>query len=330
MGIVIHGDYEDLQLLRDALSRCNDFYYDSRADLYEYVNKARPDEKLISQWEREREFFLSLNYDIRHACMGDRNYELVENGSDSFDDKQSYFDDYSDTYEKYGELYKMTKYGNLQYSVEILYPMAIYYMYSVNDYLTEICEDSFLDNLTVDYSTKFKKYPDKHYVLYQDIGILMQFYGLLLQALSEVLGETKMNHLTSYMNDDIHMNSGTVYPEALCHYYCNMAPKTNKTTKKAMILTMAYELFNSTEAINSGYYKSAARDYKAAIKKISEKAEIPFPEADDFYKKLNQFIKQLDGAFYYDDFDRFLEQEYGKSDDAQDIFETNPWPEILR
>lgn len=330
MGIVIHGDFDDLNALRDALGRCAEFCYEENERMLEEYSEDKNSNDLSARRYQKYEFFLSLNYDIRHAFQGDRNYELRENYAYCFHDKKTFFDEESDIYRKYEELYELTKNGNLQYSVEILYPMALYYLYAINDYLDSLCDDSFLDNLTYNYAEKFGLYPAKPYNVYQDIGILLQFQGMLMGALEEAIGESRYTHLTAYMNEDIHINKDTVYTEALCSYYSNFGPKVSGTVRKSMILLMAYELFDRGMLIGRRGYGYASKDYNTAAKTIVKNTGVPFPNADTFIAKLNQFVDQLSTPFYSDDFDRFLEQEFGPDNEDQNIFETDPWPECLR
>ena len=60
-GISLQGDYTDLNEIYDALSRYLDFYQ-RHSESYPY---------------HEYEYLLSLNYDIRHAYMGSRDYTLA-------------------------------------------------------------------------------------------------------------------------------------------------------------------------------------------------------------------------------------------------------------
>ena len=68
LGVAIYGDYMDFENLSEALHDVigdedeNDGYYSSRIRI------------------------LGVCYDIRHAIMGDREYEFVDNGLD--DDKR--------------------------------------------------------------------------------------------------------------------------------------------------------------------------------------------------------------------------------------------------
>ena len=70
LGALISGDYNDLNELYDSLSRYLDFYQTN--------NEEQP--------YSEYEFLLSLNYDIRHAFQGNREYISVKNNAKAGDE----------------------------------------------------------------------------------------------------------------------------------------------------------------------------------------------------------------------------------------------------
>ena len=323
MGIVIHGDYDDLNCLYDSLYECLDFYYDNLSGFCIDVYGDEQKQKKLEQLEQERDYFLALNYDIRHAYMGNRNYELRDNNASILDDYQTYFPQGSKQYKNYKKLYKMTQSGNLQFSAEILFPLAVSYIYMIHDFLEMFLSEEDMSS----YQHNFTNYKKPMYNLYQSVGILMHFEGLLMDALSEILGKQKTNHLFNYLNENVHFTTSTLYPEALCSWYCSQANHKPSKIKEAMILVMAYELYDSAEQINIKQFKQSQKDYLAALSKINDAAEIPFPTYNDFITRLNNFVDSLDHDFYRDDFDQFLINEYNDIDDGYEVFETNPWPE---
>lgn len=331
MGMVIHGDYKDLCRLRESLARINDLYYDNLAELYSLTKSMDGTPNRITNLEHEREYFLSLNYDIRHAYMGERNYELEDNLSESLSDKQSRFMNDSKTSDKYARLFEMTRHGNLQYSVEILYPFAIYYMYAIRDYLNEIFLGEFPDNITVNFKEQFRHYHEKNYVLYQDIGILILFYGLMEEALTQAVGINPSKHIFTYINESAHTNNDTLYPEALASYYCNAGKSSTKQIKKAMIIAMAYELYDCGDELGSRTFKQSYKDYLSAVQKIDVACKTPYPKYYTFHDKLYAYVSNLSHDFYQEDFDEFLKQEYNDTDEdsGYEIFETDPWPKGL-
>jgi len=65
-GVAIHGDMHDFQKLYDALS--------------ELVGS----EGEYKGFDNPRIRVLAICYDLRHAIMGDREFELVDNGMEEF------------------------------------------------------------------------------------------------------------------------------------------------------------------------------------------------------------------------------------------------------
>lgn len=326
MGITIHGDYDDMNELRDALGRISDYYYDQRSAFCRQVYDDDDYQERLRELEQEHEFFLSLNYDIRHAFMGDRNYELRSNNSSALYDSMSYYDIGSSSYDNYKKLYQLTKHGNLHFSVDVLYPLAIYYMYIINDFIAELTDESFLENITIDYQKKFKYYSLPQYDLYQDIGMIMSMYGKLLEALASVLGNAKTKHLMSYLNENIHINTSPLYAEALFCYYWNIGYGASRQIKKAMINAMAYELYDYASFFPN---TTSHKDFHEALYKIDSAVPVPFPNSTTFFNKLNTYTESLEHTFYRNDFDIFLEREYGSIDDDINVFGTDPWPEGL-
>ena len=135
-GITIQGDFDDLNNLYEAISDYTTFYIDGILNEIEsdYVKEHgvaikdmtteqrdtffQLNQSEITYFEEVRENILGLCYDIRHAYQGDRGVALVENGRELI-------------YECEGDLPSK----NLQFSVEVLYPWAFYYLFAMRDML---------------------------------------------------------------------------------------------------------------------------------------------------------------------------------------------------
>ena len=119
IGITIHGDYEDLNALHSALSDYLRFYFEHQDNV-----------ESSSCYEN----ILGLCYDIR---QGDRNIEAVDNNYENIGQLAScIFSVDSQSLQK--ELNKY-KFGNLYFNIEVLYPWAIFYLYT----LQAIVEDHY-------------------------------------------------------------------------------------------------------------------------------------------------------------------------------------------
>ena len=76
LGVTIHGDYDDLNDLYDAIYHNSTYYYEKQAGYYDRIRNDRPDLKMqmtheIEIQEARHNCVLGLCYDIRHAYMGD-------------------------------------------------------------------------------------------------------------------------------------------------------------------------------------------------------------------------------------------------------------------
>lgn len=106
LGIRVAGDYDGLDKLYDAVSTLDDLDWEE-------------DERIPEVEACIRERLLALNYDLRHAYQGDRNVELVDNGM-------------SDEIAAWSGHEDVTTYQNVVYSVEILYPEALFELICLN------------------------------------------------------------------------------------------------------------------------------------------------------------------------------------------------------
>lgn len=102
MGVSIYGDFLDFDNLYDAL----------------HIVVGQEDEYIEYDSSRMRVF--GICYDIRHAVMGDRGYEFVENGMDE---------------ERKRRLEVLAPDKNLYLKVQVLWPEMLFVMMALNDFL---------------------------------------------------------------------------------------------------------------------------------------------------------------------------------------------------
>ena len=77
MGIVIHGDYIDLQCLNGTLHRINDFYYDNLKELYSLMKSMDDETDAISNMEQTKyDVFISYS---RHDYVDDHENVIPNN-----------------------------------------------------------------------------------------------------------------------------------------------------------------------------------------------------------------------------------------------------------
>ena len=136
-GITILGDYEDLNALYDAVSRYSRFFLNHQDNDYA---------------ENCLECLLGLCYDLRHAYQGDRGYESIENRADSIGLTAGLLyelpQEYKNRVEAARSLYEN---GNLYFSVEVLYPWALYYMFTLKTITDAHFRSQWFEDLEVPY-----------------------------------------------------------------------------------------------------------------------------------------------------------------------------------
>ncbi|MHB1647087.1 MAG: DUF6904 family protein [bacterium] len=101
-GVYVYGDYKDFDALYESL---HDIMWDKN-------------ENIIYDSAMNR--VMAVCYDLRHAIMGDREIEFVDNGMDA--DKMKW-------------LAKVCSDKNVYYRIEILLPELLFVMVSINDFV---------------------------------------------------------------------------------------------------------------------------------------------------------------------------------------------------
>ena len=198
IGITIHGDYEDLNALHSALSDYLRFYFAHQDDV-----------ESSSCYEN----ILGLCYDIRHAYQGDRNIEAVDNNYENIGQLAScIFSVDSQSLQKERNKYKS---GNLYFNVEVLYPWAIFYLYTLQSIVEDHYHASWFDD--EDFYNE--------YLAEKDLALITHFVQLLWDKLRNHLPEEVMKVVWTYTRTYNHIEYYFFYPdlymEWLCTYWIN-------------------------------------------------------------------------------------------------------------
>ena len=204
-GITILGDYEDLKALYDAISNYCKLYLDHQDN----VNAGYCYESI-----------LGLCYDLRHAWQGDRGYEALENNAAQLGSMASVLYELpAETENLIEETRSLHTYGNLYFTVEVLYPWAIYYMFT----LQAITDDFFKDEWFEDFDYKYDRYQAE-----RDRSLISYFTTLIQQAvISELPAEvtkTVFDYTRIYTKTDYYISYPDMYLEWLCTYWIKAAP----------------------------------------------------------------------------------------------------------
>lgn len=209
IGITIHGDYNDLKTLHRALSDYLTFYFDHQEARGAY-----------SCYET----VLGLCYDIRHAYQGDRNFESVNNNADNIMQFSScIFEVDEKVIKKERNKYKK---GNLYFNVEVLYPWAIYYLYTLQEITEDVYKSAWFENNKFGYT----EYQAEH-----DLALIQYFVQLLWGKLRDVLPDDVMKAVWEYTRLYNHIEYYFSYPDTyiewLCTYWINITSSAYQRRK---------------------------------------------------------------------------------------------------
>lgn len=186
-GVTISGDYDDLSNLVDA------FYAITICD----------DNKKHSRCIDMSTYLLGLCYEIRHAYMGDREVELVENNMD--EEKM-----------KWHSIIAPKK--NLNFKCKIFYPEMFYHMLAMNK-LIEI-------RITELTKTRYAADALDRRVIWDDtIAAIRYFQAAFAKCVKETLPPASYNRWLSFMNkSDIHIQAmGHQFMDVLNINYLSMS-----------------------------------------------------------------------------------------------------------
>ena len=290
-GIYIQGDFDDLNNLYDAISEYINFYIDGLLSEIEsdYVKEhgvaikdmdnaqreafLKENQSEITYYEEMRENILGLCYDIRHAYQGDRGIALIDNGQDMCGDTVADLP---------------TK--NLQFNVAVLYPWALYYLFTIQDMLDNYYRREWLTGVD-EYQ---KTYSDIDIQLYR--ATLSSFVALLWKNLESLFGKDFEALYNYYNYKDSSGSLDRAYLTGICTYLvadncAELSKKKYETFKKNILLVLAYENMDTDDLFNSDYCKesyvvSSKKQYRKALNGVNKSATIPFTTYRDFVSSL--------------------------------------------
>ncbi len=309
-GISLQGDYTDLNELYYALSRYLAFYQE-HAIAYPYD---------------EYEYLLSLNYDIRHAFQGDRNYILMENNAEGIGRVAECLYELPDDFEAdVQSIRSKCKNSNLYFSVEILYPMVFHYLFSLerilNDYYSQswfAVNDSESETASADAPDSNNYRLERHRPVYtqlnaeHDRSLIGLFTSLLWNNVSELFGTSLTQGLyTAFWDQEIGITPN-IYTDAVLHRMLAQFHTLTESEKKDFLLLSLIEIMDGTELMTSRskrymLIRSRCREAQKNLKAIKKE----FPVRKTFYRELSKAFPGNQGI-YMDAFDDFLDKQYGK------------------
>ena len=224
-GITISGDFNDFYEIVESIYRMTGLEEDYGDRFWSVKNR-----------------LLGMCYDIRHAYMGDREIELVENGV-------------CDDIIRYHSMI-MPKTA-VYYSANFLFPEAVFVALSIS----ELCESSLYL-----YGEKCKKIEGDDHIQYKftdyikDKAILGTLSAVILGALGHVIGDAELEKLIQFK----HRQYGYIFAEYATQYVdkCNIDYlKTPLDKRKDKIKNITKRILQKPDA-----YKNMKRDLEYSAK----------------------------------------------------------------
>ena len=313
-GITILGDYEDLNALHDALYQYSDLFLSNQDD---------------PGADDCRKCILGLCYDIRHAYQGDRKFEAVYNNAENIAKMaECIYEIDPESGKSIDSSREAFKNGNLYFSVDILYPWAIYYLY-VLQAITDIpCESSWYEDLN---------YPYDEYQSELDMTLIQYFVQLLWECVKTVLPPKVFKALWDYIRTFNHtdyyiFSSPELYVQWLCHYWASN--EQSRETRVSLLPMLFLELSSiDSEGEDSLFEESSEKDdkfnnfvrslnqttlqcldlYDKYYDLVQSISTLPFYSSDEFYSVISEYVAEH-GPFTEESFDEYLNGTLGRVD----------------
>lgn len=302
-GITLTGDYQDLNSLYNSLSSYLEFYEDNMSDFYPY---------------HEYEYLLSLNYDIRHAFMGTRGVQIVENNAESTGlIAESIYEISESSKKEFQNIRKTHSNGNLYFSVEILYPLVFHYLISLENILddepTSMWFNKVKDNdicATRGYSRIEAEY---------DRAKIREFVTLVWKNVESLLGKDAANAAYDYYYSIEFSFTASIYCDALLHCQSVSFPDLSRNEKLSFLTACLYEIIDTEDLSQFGENScNSAAYYKNSITVLNNQSKKIFPTKEEFYKLL-EIYHTTGTPLYEEEFEEILEKEFGPAcDDESD------------
>ena len=157
-GVILEGEYEDLYEMVESIYRITGLEEDYNDRYWSVKNR-----------------LLGICYDIRHAFQGDRNVKLVDNGA-------------NDELMKWHSMIMPKQ--NLHYSVEVLFPEALFVAFSVAELYLPASEYYGERARKLQKKAEHpRKFVDKYADYIRDQAMLDILSSVILSAFAEVIGD---------------------------------------------------------------------------------------------------------------------------------------------
>ena len=247
LGIEVLGDYDELNRLYDSVWELVGYDYDS-------------DSRVSMREAIMRERLLSLCYDLRHAYMGSRNVRMEENGMTR---EQSEWLGIS-----------LPPLNNLYYSVEILYPEAMYEVMALGHLI-----DARRAQLVK--KSSFSPYDaDDPRVLFDPACAMAAYYqSLVLEAVRKAVSANTFSRIRKQVAAGI-VIVPTMYPQWMDQLNCDWCRFSADKRKSKLSTTVRdiSDFLNNQEYLNMMYgIDSYMRETGAVLANV-RLGDVEYPE----------------------------------------------------
>lgn len=236
VGVTLSGDYLDFH------------------NLYESIYEIIGDEEENASYYTTRLRVLGVCYDIRHAIMGDREIELVDNNMDR---------------EKMKWHNMITPQQNLYYSFNTLWPEAVFVVAALNDFIWLYSKKLAKNSYDMMYSPK---------VMYnKNIAQVKSFQSAIIEALKEVISPNSYGRVINAITNNYPCLSNyiTQYLDMINVKYLRLS--SEKRIKNLPAFARHLVEFTSEYREIEKEVKSFAYEHNAAIDNIHLKG-YDYPE----------------------------------------------------
>ncbi len=247
-GVIIEGEYEDFDEMVKSIHRMTGLEEDYNDRYWSVKNR-----------------LLGICYDIRHAYQGDRNVKLVDNGAD-------------DELMKWHSVIMPRQ--NLHYSVEVLFPEALFVAFSVSElYFSSSVYYGRRAEKHQKTEERPVKFVDKYADYIRDQAMLDMLSSVILSAFAEVIGDEDFEKLLG--------GKGKFYSCEYEHYAAQYVDKCNveylKTApekRKDKLRNIGKRLLKKPDTYRNILrgLESAAKIHGCSIHELSD-PDLKYPEA---------------------------------------------------
>ena len=246
-GVLIEGEYEDFYEMVESIYRMTGLEEDYNDRYWSVKNR-----------------LLGICYDIRHAFQGDRNVKLVDNGA-------------NDELMKWHSMVMPQQ--NLHYSVEVLFPEALFVAFSIPElYLPSSVYYGQRARKLQKKEEQPRRFVDKYADYIRDQAMLDMLSSVILSAFADVIGDEDFEKVLSQRGKSYgyeYEHYATQYVDKCNAEYLKTAPEK----RKDKLRNIAKRLLKKPDAYRNllSDLENSARRHGCSIHELHD-PDLEYPE----------------------------------------------------